>query len=62
MVNRLKSFWEESRQEFKRVNWPTFSETMRLTTIVIVFALSVALLLGVLDSAFTYLLGKLIHI
>lgn len=62
MFTKVKSFWEESRQEFKRVNWPTFPETTRMTTIVIVFALGTALLLGVLDSGFTYLLGRFIGV
>ena len=58
----MKAFFDESRQEFKRVNWPTFPEAMRLTTIVIIFALFIALILGVLDTAFTYLLSKFIGI
>ncbi len=62
MITRMKQFLDESRQEFKRVNWPTMSETIRLTTIVIVFALFIALVLGVLDSAFTFLLSKYIGI
>lgn len=62
MFSKVKAFWDESRQEFKRVNWPTFSEATRLTTIVIVFSLAIALLLGVLDSGFTYLLGKFINV
>ena len=62
MISKVKAFFDESRQEFKRVNWPTVSETIRLTTIVVVFALGVALLLGVLDSGFTYLLEKLINV
>ena len=62
MIGRIKAFWDESRQEFKRVNWPTFSEAMRLTTIVVVFSLAVALLLGILDSVFTFALEKFISI
>ena len=62
MFTKVKSFWEESRQEFKRVNWPTFPETMRMTTIVIIFALATAVLLGVLDSGFTYLLTRFIGV
>ena len=60
MITKMKQFLDESRQEFKRVNWPTMSETIRLTTIVIVFALFIALILGVLDSVFTFLLSKYI--
>ncbi|MEK7555330.1 MAG: preprotein translocase subunit SecE [Patescibacteria group bacterium] len=58
MLNRLKSYLQESRQEFRRVNWPTRKETIRLTLVVIVFSLIVAVFLGVLDFLFTYLLEK----
>lgn len=60
MLARVRAFFEESKQEFKRVNWPTFQETTRLTMIVVVFSLLIAAFLGVLDSAFTYLLSKII--
>ncbi|MEK7640538.1 MAG: preprotein translocase subunit SecE [Patescibacteria group bacterium] len=60
MFSKVQTFWQEARQEFIRVNWPTFSETMRLTMIVIVFSVAVAMLLGVLDTIFTFLLGKII--
>lgn len=56
MVQRLKQFLQESRQEFKRVNWPTFAETRRLTLIVIGLSVAFSLFLGVLDFAFTSLL------
>ena len=60
MFSRIKLFLDESRQEFKRVNWPNFQETTRLTMIVVVFSIATALFLGILDAIFTYLLGKLI--
>ena len=59
MVQKLKLFLEESRQEFKRVNWPTWQETRRLTLIVIGLSLGLAVFLGVLDSVFSYLLQTL---
>jgi preprotein translocase SecE subunit len=62
MLTKVKAFWDESRQEFKRVNWPTFSETTRLTTIVVVFSLVIAILLGLLDTGFTFLLSKFVGI
>lgn len=60
MWNRLKSFFAEARQEFNRINWPTLSETRRLTIIVIGLSLAVALFLGLLDFVFTYLLNTFI--
>jgi len=60
MISRIKLFFAESKQEFNKVNWPTFAETSRLTLIVIVFALFTALFLGILDTAFAYLIGRII--
>ena len=53
MLAKLKSYIQESRQEFRRVNWPTRRETLRLTMIVIVMSLVLAAFLGILDLVFT---------
>ncbi|MBI2514889.1 preprotein translocase subunit SecE [Candidatus Wolfebacteria bacterium] len=58
MLLRLKSYLQESRQEFRRVNWPTRQETIRLTLIVIGISLGVAVFLGILDFVFGYALEK----
>lgn len=56
MFSRLTSYFQESRLEFKRVNWPTRQETIRLTVMVIVFSLMFSVFLGVLDMLFNYML------
>ena len=56
MFDRIKLFFQESRQEFNHINWPTFAETRKLTLIVVVMSLGVALFLGVLDFVFGRLL------
>lgn len=58
MLNKLKSYIKESYSEFRRVNWPTRQETVRLTLVVIILSIGVAIFLGVLDLGFTYLLDK----
>ena len=58
MFQRLKLFLEESRQEFRHINWPTFAETRRLTFVVIGFSLGIAFFLGILDLGFKELLAK----
>ncbi|MDP2696443.1 MAG: preprotein translocase subunit SecE [bacterium] len=60
MFNRFTAFIQESRQELKRVNWPTWPETKRLTIIVIAISLGVAALLGVFDALFLFILGRII--
>ena len=56
MFDKLKKFFQEARQEFRHVNWPTNAEGVRLTTIVIFISLGIALFLGVFDYLFSYAL------
>lgn len=60
MISRIKSFLQESKQEFKRINWPSVGETRRLTLIVIGISLSLAVFLGVLDFVFSIMLREII--
>jgi preprotein translocase subunit SecE len=60
MWTRIKNFFEESRQEIRHVNWPTRAEAARLTLIVIVIALGMALFLGFFDWLFTNLIKSFI--
>ncbi|OGY97252.1 MAG: preprotein translocase subunit SecE [Candidatus Liptonbacteria bacterium GWC1_60_9] len=53
MISKLGAFLQESRQELRRVNWPTRQETVRLTLIVIGISLGLALFLGLFDYLFT---------
>ncbi len=56
MVAKIKKFFEESRAEFRHVNWPTREEGMRLTGIVIIMSVGLALFLGLFDYLFTNLI------
>jgi preprotein translocase subunit SecE len=60
MWTRIKRFFEESRQEIRHVNWPTRAEAARLTLIVIVIALGLAVFLGFFDWLFTNLIKSFI--
>jgi len=60
MIQNLKSFIDEARQEFKRVNWPTRAETMRMTGIVIGVSLAIAIFLGALDLLFVAILTRFV--
>ncbi len=53
-MSKLKAYFTESYQELRKVNWPTRQETIRLTVVVIVFSLAVAIFLGLLDMVFSY--------
>ncbi|MEK9194211.1 MAG: preprotein translocase subunit SecE [Patescibacteria group bacterium] len=52
MLSKLKTFLLESRQELKKVNWPSREETIRYTIFVIGLSLAVAIFLGILDFIF----------
>lgn len=56
MISKIKLFFKEARQEIKQVNWPTLKETRYLTFVVIGLSLFIALVLGILDYIFLYLL------
>lgn len=56
----IKKFFAESRQELRHVNWPTRSEAVRLTSIVIGISLGLALFLGLFDYIFTDIIKMLI--
>ncbi len=58
MFKKIKSYILESKQEFRRVNWPTRQQTIRLTLIVVGMSLAVAFFLGALDYIFQYVLEK----
>lgn len=54
------TFLNEVRTELTKVTWPTRSETIRLTLIVIAISTLVGLYLGALDFIFTELLKLII--
>ncbi len=56
MFGKIKVFLQESRQELKRVNWPSRQDTIRYTLFVIALSLAIALFLGILDYIFVGIL------
>jgi preprotein translocase SecE subunit len=52
MFQKLSAFIQESKQEFKRVNWPDRATTMRYTFFVIGLSVGLSLFLGALDFLF----------
>ncbi|MBI4086171.1 MAG: preprotein translocase subunit SecE [Candidatus Liptonbacteria bacterium] len=56
MIDKIKKFFEETRLEFRHVNWPSRNEAARLTMVVVILSLCLAAFLGAFDYLFTYLL------
>jgi preprotein translocase subunit SecE len=58
--NKALTFIKEARVELRKVNWPTRTQTIRYTSLVIGLSLAVAVFLGTLDFSFEYILRKFI--
>jgi preprotein translocase SecE subunit len=52
-MERIKRFFEEARVEFRHVNWPTRTEAMQMTGVVILISLFLAFVLGGVDVLFS---------
>ena len=57
MFRRLVRFVREVRNELKRVSWPSRDEIRGSTTVVIVIVLILAVFIGLVDRALSYLVS-----
>jgi len=60
MTEKIKNFLLDTRQELRRVNWPTREETIKFTLFVVGLSLGVAAFIGILDFGFLTILEKVI--
>ncbi len=58
--SKLGNWWRETIGELRRVSWPTPREAWRLTKIVLVVIVVFGIFLGVLDFAFSQLVGLIV--
>lgn len=56
----IVKFFKESRDELKKVQWPTRQVTLRYTLIVIISSLVVGAIIGVIDYGLVRLLERFI--
>ena len=56
--NRIQRFFRETAGELRRVSWPTWPESRRLTIIVVVVLTIMALFLWLVDEGAVWLLAK----
>ena len=59
-MTKFIQFLKEVRQELSKVSWPTRSQIVQYTWMVIAISLAVAIFLGLLDFIFEYLLNKFV--
>jgi len=60
MYKKLVNYLKESKEEMKKVVWPTRQQTTRYTIMVIGLTVVMAAFLGTLDLLFTMLLDQLV--
>jgi preprotein translocase subunit SecE len=60
MANRIVSYFKESKEELKKVSWPTRQQTIKNTLIVIGVSAGVALFLGLVDYLLSLGLTRII--
>ena len=60
MIENIKEFFSDVRNELKKVSFPTKAETIGSTTVVIVFCVLMSIYLSVIDSFLSWLVGKII--
>ncbi len=60
MANRLISYFRESRDELRKVVWPSRKQTVNDTIVVVAISLFVAVFLGSLDLLMNFGLEKLV--
>jgi len=58
MANKLFSYFRESRDELKKVAWPSRTETRNHTLMVIGISLFVAGFLGLIDLGLAFIIQK----
>lgn len=61
VANRLARYIQESREELRKVLWPSRKETVRSTLLVIGISIAVALFLGIIDFALNFALERVIR-
>jgi preprotein translocase subunit SecE len=56
----IRGFYRETIAELRKVSWPTRSEAIHLTRVVLIVIVTVGLFLGLLDFLFTRLFGLIL--
>lgn len=62
ILQKLQRFWRETIGELRKVTWPTPVEAWKMTRLVLVVMVIMALILGVLDFAFSQLIKLLVAV
>ncbi|MBI4086805.1 preprotein translocase subunit SecE [Candidatus Kaiserbacteria bacterium] len=61
-MQQLINYLKDTRAEFRHVTWPTQKQAVVYTALIIGISIAVALLLGVFDYLFTWILDWFIGV
>jgi preprotein translocase subunit SecE len=56
----IRKFYRETAAELRKVSWPTRSEAINLTRVVLIVIFFMGAFLGILDYLFTQLFGLIL--
>jgi preprotein translocase subunit SecE len=56
----IRKFYRETIAELRKVSWPTRSEALSMTKVVLIVILAMGAFLGILDFLFTQLFGLIL--
>ena len=59
-IDKAKEFFNEARQELKKVTWPTKQQTFTSTWVVFLVTGGLAIFLGVVDLVLSKLIGYIL--
>ncbi len=62
IFQKLQRFWRETVGELRKVTWPTPMEAWKMTRLVLVVMVIMAIILGILDFAFSRLISLLVSL
>ncbi len=62
VFDRVKQWFKETKAELKKVQWPTWKQTMNNTLIVLAFCVVVGVCIWLFDLVSTNLFGALINL
>jgi preprotein translocase subunit SecE len=61
-MTAILKYFRESFQDLHNVTWPTRKQSIRITTIVFIFMIVAAILLGFLDQLFAWGIREMISL
>ena len=60
IIQKIRRFWRETIGELRKVTWPTPKEAWKMTRLVMIVMVIMAMLLGVLDFVFSQFISFLV--